>query len=734
MKQIFRPLFVVLSVLAVLTGVRSGFCQETRTLPEKSFINYILPIPSHGSLSKDAWGAVEVVIDTPKEQQPGNNGHGSKIIVVPFDGAALDRDLQDAKRIYQIAEGPFTPKRIAPEANGKMVLRAVDAVVNGQILHYKCDDNIVLSAWSNGNDSISWELDVPAPSEYGVEMVYSCSTNCAGSKYMISTGKHGTSGKSVSTGSEWSFKPVKTGVIKFEQAGNQTLSIKPESITDWKAMGLQSITLTPAKYDLTIEKGAFDSSENSFKRFRCPDWFRDAKLGIWAHWGPQAVPGCGDWYASCMYDENSGLQRPYQMKHYGHPSKFGFKDIIPLWKAEKWDPARLMDLYQKAGAKYFCATAVHHDNFDLWNSKYQPRWNSVNIGPRKDMLAIWKEEARKRGLRFGVTEHLAYSWAFYSGTKKSDTKGPFAGIPYDGTDPAYADLYYPDNANATGDLWIENAPPWFRQLWFNRVKDLVDQLEPDLLYSDCGVAWGDIGRSVMAHFYNKNMKQHGGRLDAVYNCKQGGGNGWVLDIERGQSSDISKEPWQTDTCLGHWYYRTGYKYKTFPQVMTMLMDIVSKNGNLLLNFPLRGDGSLDEEEETVLANMAKWMSINSEAVFGTRPFKVYGEGPSRAASGSFGEDKAGYTAADVRFTTKGDILYATCLGVPTGAVTIETLKAGSSLTGGEITGVKLLGYDGKLDWKRTEKGLVITMPEKFSSSCTVSFRISGLKKIEKVWD
>ena len=200
--------------------------------------------------------------------------------------------------------------------------------------------------------------------------------------------------------------------------------------------------------------GPFQPSWESLKQYRCPEWFRDAKLGIWAVWGPEAVPMQGDWYARQMYEEGSP-HYTYHLAHYGHPSKFGYKDIIPLWKAERWDPDRLMALYKQAGAKYFCVIAQHHDNFDCWNSKFH-KWNSVNLGPKRDIVGEWKKAADRYGLRFGVTEHLGASYNWYSVTKRADKAGPLAGVPYDGADPRFADLYHAGNKNAQG--WLDNVP------------------------------------------------------------------------------------------------------------------------------------------------------------------------------------------------------------------------------------------------------------------------------------
>ena len=217
---------------------------------------------------------------------------------------------------------------------------------------------------------------------------------------------------------------------------------------------------------------------DSLKQYKCPDWFRDAKFGIWAHWGPQAVPMDGDWYARGMYEQGSGHYK-YHIEHYGHPSQFGYKDIIPLWKAEKWDPDRLMQLYKKAGAKYFVSMGSHHDNFFLWNSKLH-KWNAVNMGPKRDVVGDWQKAAKKYGLRFGVSEHLGASFTWFQASHGSDKTGPKAGVPYDGANPEYQDLYhFPAKPGDTG--WYSNDPRWQRQ-WYAEIQELVDNYHPDLLY------------------------------------------------------------------------------------------------------------------------------------------------------------------------------------------------------------------------------------------------------------
>jgi hypothetical protein len=306
-----------------------------------------------------------------------------------------------------------------------------------------------------------------------------------------------------------------------------------------------------------IEKGPFEPTWESLRQFECPDWFRDAKLGIWAHWGPQCLPMYGDWYARGIYIEGSDQYR-YHWRVYGHPSKFGYKDIVKLWKAERFDPEGLMDLYVKAGARYFVAQAAHHDNFDNWDSKHN-RWNAVKVGPEKNIVELWQEAAKKRGLPFGLTEHLGATFSWWCLNKGADKTGPYAGVPYDGNDPEFEDFYLPNRDEIRPDgsraPWY-TANPWWHERWFNRIKDAIDQHQPDLLYSDGGVPFyrpGDdvrceaAGLHAIAHLYNTSAKLNGGVNRAVYNQKDRDPDVHtvgVLDIERGAQADIYPHPWQ----------------------------------------------------------------------------------------------------------------------------------------------------------------------------------------------
>ena len=506
-----------------------------------------------------------------------------------------------------------------------------------------------------------------------------------------------------------------------------------------------------------VSEGPFQPDWESLKSYQCPDWYRDAKLGIWAHWSPQCVPEQGDWYARNMYIQGTG-QYESHVKTYGHPSQFGYKDICHLWKAEKWDPEALIKLYKSAGAQYFVALATHHDNFDCWNSKHQP-WNCVNIGPKRDIVGTWVKVARSHGLRFGVSYHGTPGrvWdEFLPVRYKSDTTGPLAGVPYDGVQTI---------ADGKGKWWegmdpqmlngkphLKNTPcPEFTREFLLRVQDVIDSYDPDLLYFDdnaqfdydaggpgaldLGVWLGipDLAPQIMAYYYNKNMKRHGGRLEAVLNLKTVPEPVWgtlTRDFEAALEDKLQKDPWQTDACIGSWHYSRPlfetHRYQKASTIIPMFVDIVSKNGNLLLNIPLPGHGDPDSDEMAFLSELADWQQINSEAIMGSRPWKVYGEGPSIHAPKieSYQLNRLKFDHSDIRFTTKGDTLFAIALGwPPDGRFLITSLAAGSTNYPGQIGKVELLGSKSNLKWTREPQGLEIRAPDAPPCKYAYAFRI-----------
>jgi alpha-L-fucosidase len=495
-----------------------------------------------------------------------------------------------------------------------------------------------------------------------------------------------------------------------------------------------------------IAPGKFQPTWQSLSQYEVPEWFRDRKFGIWAHWGPQCQPEAGDWYARQMYQEGSGQYRSH-VERYGHPSEFGFKDVINQWKAEKWDPEKLVSLYKRAGAQYFFAMGNHHDNFDMWDSKHQS-WNSVAIGPRKDLIGGWAKAARAADLPFGVSIHAAHAWSWYEFAQGADKNGAKAGVPYDGKltkadgkgkwwdglDPQ--DLYAQNHQPSPGFEnpgtihmqwnWGNGATPpdqAFCQNFYDRTADLIEKYQPDLLYFDDTALplWpvSDAGLKIAASFYNTNLAKSGGRSEGVIFGKildDEQKKCLVWDIERGTPADIQPQAWQTCTCIGDWHYnRSVYdrdRYKSAKTVIHMLADIVSKNGNFLLNIPVRGDGSLDDREVRVLEGIGAWMDVNREAIYATRPWETFGEGPASAGAEiqaqGFNEGRGKpFTAEDMRFTTSKDgrTLYAIVLGWPDTTATIKSLGTKAGLLKRPIARVDLLGVQNAVGWKQTDAGL-----------------------------
>lgn len=515
-----------------------------------------------------------------------------------------------------------------------------------------------------------------------------------------------------------------------------------------------------------VAAGQFQPTWESLRQYQAPEWFRNAKFGIWAHWGPQCQPEQGDWYARHMYLEGE-RQYKWHAAHYGPQSQAGFKEVIHAWKAEKWEPEKLVALYKRVGAQYFFALANHHDNLDLWDSKYQP-WNSTKVGPQKDLIAGWAKAAKAQGLPFGVSVHAAHAWSWYEPAQGADKSGPFAGVPYDGKltkadgkgqwwdglDPQ--DLYEQRHAPSPGFenvrfLW---GPNWdwpanvtqpdlaYAQKFYNRTMDLINRYQPDLVYFDDTALplWpvSDAGLKIAAHFYNSNMARHGGKLEAVLFGKvlnEEQRQAMVWDIERGVPATSLPLAWQTDTCIGGWHYQRSLydedKYKSAKTVVQMLADIVSKNGNLLLNIPVRGDGTIDDKEEAILQGIAAWMDVNKESIFDTRPWKFFGEGPASdgapITAQGFNEGKGKpFTAADVRYTVKGDVLYIIVLGRPTEALHLHHLGSAAAGLGARPAKIERLGSTAAVRWSQSADALTLEPGDLPADAHTVVYKLSGL--------
>jgi alpha-L-fucosidase len=495
--------------------------------------------------------------------------------------------------------------------------------------------------------------------------------------------------------------------------------------------------------------------------YSTPDWFRDAKFGIWSHWGPQCVPEFGDWYGRLMYVQGSPFY-DHHVATYGHPSRFGFMEFINRWRGEHWDPEDLLDLYTAAGARYVVSMANHHDNLDLFDSAHHA-WNSTRVGPRRDIVGIWEKAVRARGLRFGVSNHGAHAWHWWQTAYGYDAEGPLKGVRYDAarltradgagtwwdgldpqelyTGPTFAppagiDSIAEMNAwhDARDGQWIETPPannPAFVRSWVARQRDLVSKYRPDLVYFDnYGLPLGRHGLDAAAEYYTASLAWRG-ELPVVNGkrLEERQRKGIVESVERGFSDALRPEPWQTDTCIGDWHYNrarfTDHSYVPAAAVIQRLVDVVSKNGNLLLSVPQRGDGSIDADERAILQDIAGWMQVNGEAIFGTRPWRVYGEGPTAVQAGMHGEGQARpWTARDIRFTTRGPTLFAFALAWPDDrTLALHSLGAGAA-GGAVVERIELMG-GGPLPFRQTAEALTVTLPEGRPTAFVPVLRLYG---------
>jgi len=491
--------------------------------------------------------------------------------------------------------------------------------------------------------------------------------------------------------------------------------------------------------------GPYSPTWDSLMQYEAPEWYRDAKFGIWCHWTPQCVPEAGDWYARNMYMEGSD-QYKYQLAQYGHPSRFGYKELCAQWTLLNWDPDQLISRFKKAGAKLFLTVANHHDGFDTWNSKHQP-WNATAIGPHRNILGDWAIAARNQGLRFGVTVHQARNWWWFQTAHGADRNGPMAGASYDGnlSEAAVTSEWWEgfDPQRLYGVKHPYDALPDISYVknFYDRTRDVIDQHDPDLLYFDNSLLpLGWAGMNIGAYFYNHNLAKRGGKLEAVLNGKDVPdriAKALVADYERGLTSGIMPYPWQSETCIGDWHYKRSLfdapgqygGYLSPRDVIHWLIDTVSKNGTFILNIPGRPDGTIDSKEIAVIDGITAWMEANSEAIYETRPWKIYGEGPNMVKSGKFqGDSVSKLGAKDIRFTRNkaNTVVYAIALGWPTEPFVVQALGSAVATSPGRIVNVELLGSGAKIGWKQSPAGLSIEMQGNFQpiSDLAASFKIS----------
>ncbi|UCH64223.1 MAG: alpha-L-fucosidase [Fidelibacterota bacterium] len=464
------------------------------------------------------------------------------------------------------------------------------------------------------------------------------------------------------------------------------------------------------KDDAKHSKIAYEPTWESLRQYPVPEWFQDAKFGIYFHWGIYSVPAFGnEWYPRNMHDKGSE-EYEYHVKNYGDPSEFGYHDFIPMFRAEKFDADEWAELFQKAGAKFAGPVAEHHDGFAMWDSDLT-RWDATDMGPERDIVGEIARAIRKRDMKLVTSFHHAFNWKYYELSYEGD---------YDTKNAEYAGLY--------GQSHPPGAPESeeFLKDWEAKVREVMDKYQPDYLWFDFGwkePAFEEYKKSLLAYYYNE-AEQWGKGVVVTYKGQHLPKGVGVLDLERGRLDTLSRDKWITDTSVDRnsWCYIKDPNYKSVNTLIDNLVDRVSKNGNLLLNIGPRPDGTIPEEQKELLLGIGRWLDVNGEAIYGTRPWSVYGEGPTKMMGGDFGErEDVIYTAKDIRFTAKGDALYVICLDWPGEQVTIESLN---TIEKSKIMSIKMLGVDRELEWLLTEEGLTITAPGEKPCENAYAFKIT----------
>jgi alpha-L-fucosidase len=488
-----------------------------------------------------------------------------------------------------------------------------------------------------------------------------------------------------------------------------------------------------ARVDAEVAHQPYRANWNSLGHYQVPDWFRDAKFGIFIHWGVYSVPAFGnEWYSRNMYVQGTPAFQ-HQVATYGPQSKFGYKDFIPMFTGSNFNADEWVDLFVRAGAKYVVPVAEHCDGFPMYASDFTD-WNASRMGPKRDVIAEIAVATRRRNLHFGASSHRAEHWWWYDGGTSFDS---------DVNDPQFARLYGPaqpmgwpgdDPAKEPDPDHLEKwLPPnqAFLDDWLARSTEIVDKYHPDILYFDWWIgqpAFQPYLQRMAAYYYDR-AAERGTGVVLTYKGYAFPENAAVLDIERGKLDALRLLPWQTDTSISvkSWGYVQSDTYRTAASLIAELVDVVSKNGNLLLNVGPKSDGTIPDEDKSVLLSMGQWLGVNGEAIYGSRPWLVFGEGPtSDAASAVKGNDNKTFTAQDIRFTTKGGFLYAIALGWPAdGELKIRILRAGTPYLLKPITGVQLLGSQENLSWKQTAEGLTLELPQKKPNDMAYVFKISS---------
>jgi alpha-L-fucosidase len=472
-------------------------------------------------------------------------------------------------------------------------------------------------------------------------------------------------------------------------------------------------------------EGPFRADWQSLENYDAPEWYKDAKFGIFIHWGVYSVPAFGnEWYPRNMYIAGSE-ENKHELATYGPLDKFGYKDFIPMFKAEHFDPAAWARLFKEAGAKYVVPVAEHHDGFAMYNSGLSD-WTAAKMGPHRDVIGELAKAVRAEGLHFGTSSHRV-EHNFFLGVGRSVTS--------DINDPRYAAFYGPAHTwlvNKDGtplaDDFTYVSPAWTAD-WLARATEIVEKYHPDVMYFDWWIGQPSVRADLTrfaAFYYNSALKYsgHAGVINYKEYAMQE--HSAVLDVERGQLGEIRPLYWQTDTSVSNksWGYIKNDTFKSPQFIVDQLVDIVSKNGNLLLNIGPKSDGTIPEEVQAVLRDVGSWLKVNGDAIYGTRPWKIYGEGPTKVAAGAFHDtDTANYTAEDFRFTTKGKTLYAIELGWPSAGEALIHALGNTAMGGQKIVSVELLSSDAKLAFEEQADGLHIRVPEQAAGKYAYAYRV-----------
>jgi len=467
------------------------------------------------------------------------------------------------------------------------------------------------------------------------------------------------------------------------------------------------------RVDNAIGQGPFQASWSSLESYKVPAWYRDAKFGIFIHWGVYSVPAFdSEWYPRNMYQQGSVVFK-HHVATYGSQAQFGYKDFIPRFTAEHFDPQHWADVFRKSGARYVVPVAEHHDGFPMYDCTFTD-WSAAKMGPKRDIVGELAKAVREAGLHFGASSHRAEHWWFYDGGIKFDS---------DVRDPRSAGLYGPAKPEKS-----QPDEPYLKD-WLARTAEIVDQYQPELIWFDWWIeqpVFQPYLQKFAAFYYNRGAEWKRG-VAINYKKKSFPERAAVLDIERGQLDTLRPLFWQTDTSVGKksWGYIEGEEFRSAGSLIDELVDIVSKNGTLLLNIGPKPDGTIPEQAEKILLEMGQWLDVNGEAVYGTRPWKIFGEGPTRVVGGSF-HDTAGrpFTPQDIRFTSRGNTLYAIVLAWPPGGrLVIKSLAGSSPLTQTQVKTVELVGSNAKLAWSRGKDGLHVELPAQKPSGYAFALKI-----------